>query len=70
MLRCAQSSRTNSCLCDVFVLVWISRSRFTITVHARLASEIFLNSLQKRFSVQMEYDSINAVQMEYDSINA
>ena len=47
MDRCAQSSRSNSCSCCVFVVVRISRSRFTdtITVHARLASEIFLSSL-------------------------
>ena len=37
--RSAQSSPTNSCSCDVFVLVRISRSRFTdtITIHAHYA---------------------------------
>src|SRR4029434_5706950 len=45
MLRCAQSPRTNSCSCDVFVLVRISRSRFTDTFCARLVSEVFLTLL-------------------------
>ena len=48
---CAQSPRSNSCWWYVVVLVRISRSRFTdtITINARLASEIFLSSLYRGF---------------------
>ena len=50
-LRCCQSPRLNSCSWYVVVLVRISRSRFTdtITINARLASEIFLSSLHGAF---------------------
>ena len=47
---CAQSSRF-----DVQGK-YASAHRFI----ARLASEIFLNSLQKKFLVHMEYDSMNS----------
>jgi len=50
-LHGSQSPRLNSCSWYVVVLVRISRSRFTdtITINARLASEIFLSSLQGAF---------------------
>jgi NitT/TauT family transport system substrate-binding protein len=48
---CAQSPRSDSCSWHVVVLGLIHRSRFTdtITMNARLASEIFLSSLQREF---------------------
>jgi len=49
MLRSTQSPHYNSC--SWFVLVQISRSRFTdtITRNVRLASEVFLSNLQEAF---------------------
>ena len=51
MLRSTQSPHYNSCSWFVFVLVQISRSRFTdtITRNVRLASEVFLSNLQEAF---------------------
>ena len=58
MLRCTQSPHYNSCSWFVFVLVQISRSRFTYTItrNVRLASEVFLSNLQERVS------ALNAVE--------
>jgi hypothetical protein len=51
MLRCAESPRSNSCSCYVFVLVRISRPRSTDTTtrNACLASEVSLISRQGNF---------------------
>jgi hypothetical protein len=53
LLRCARSLRSLSCSWFVLVFVLIHVSRFTITMATRLASEIFLNSLRKKFSAQI-----------------